>query len=91
MKDYLLRIAIAFDGVGQAMLRYGTHGVTISARTGTAAAHSHPWGVWFSSVLDFILGKDHCKTAIRNDRLRAHAVLKELSDPVVVAYLRRKS
>lgn len=89
--NYFLRLCIALDGLIQATFRYGSHGVTISARTGSAAAHGHAWGVWFSSVLDCVLGKDHCKGAIRNDRLRAHAVLKELSDPAVVAYMRRKS
>lgn len=89
--NYVLRLCIALDGLIQATFRYGSHGVTISSRVGTAAAHGHEWGIVGNRMLDYVLGHNHCREAIKHDRLRAHAVLKELSDPAVVAYLRRKS
>ena len=87
--SYFTRISIAIDALGQAFFRYGNIGVTISSRAGTADAHGKRWGCWLCKMLDRI-DPNHCKKAIRNDRLRAHAVLKELGDPRVAAYLKRK-
>jgi hypothetical protein len=77
MSAYLLRVAIAFDAFVQALFRYGTLGVTISARAGTAKAKDHRWGCWLCAALDW-LDPGHCGKAIKNDRRRARAVLKEL-------------
>lgn len=94
MKAYLLRVCIALDGFVQACCHFGTIGVTISARAGTAAAHGHRWGLVAWWLLDRVwpFGKDadgtsHCKSAIHNDVARARKVISELTDPVVVDYL----
>lgn len=92
---YFLRLAIGLDAFVQAFFRFGTLGVTISSRIGTAAAHGHRWGLVGWWLLDRVwpFGKDpvtgvsHCKSAIANDILRAQAAIAELQDPVVVAYL----
>lgn len=95
MRAYLLRVVIALDACGQAFLRFGTLGVTLSARIGTAAAHGHAWGhagVWVlerSIPLRWIFGPGHCAGAIRHDIERARAAIAELSDPVVSAYAHR--
>jgi hypothetical protein len=81
--NYFLRVAIAFDQFVQACCNKGTIGITISARAGTAEAHGKRWGIWLSWLLDRTPGfggPGHCLAAIRNDRLRAHVVLKELSE-----------
>lgn len=95
VRAYLLRVAIAFDGFVQACANKGTIGITISSRAGTAAAHGHRWGLVSWWLLDRIwpFGKDadgssHCKSAIRNDILRAQKAIDELNDPIVVEYLR---
>lgn len=92
MKAYLLRVAIAIDAMLQAWSHFGTIGVTISGRIGTAAAHGHAWGVaaqWLlerSYPLRWIFGPGHCAGAIRHDIERARAAIAELSDPVVSAF-----
>jgi hypothetical protein len=92
---YWLRVLIAFDALLQVMWRYGTPGVTMSSRIGTAAAHGHRWGIAGSWLLDHTawlgFGPNHCREAVCNDILRARAAIAELSDPVVVAFYARKS
>ena len=93
---YGLRVAIGLDAFCQAVFRFGTLGITISSRAGTAAAHGHRWGyvmwwlldrVWpFGPDLD---GRPHCASAIVNDIARAKAAIVELEDPVVQAYLKQ--
>ena len=94
MRAYLLRVAIAIDAMLQAWLRFGTIGVTISSRIGTAAAHGHAWGIAFAWLLEqgplrIFFGPGHCAGAIRHDIERARAAIAELSDPVVSAYANR--
>lgn len=92
---YFLRLAIGLDSFVQAFSHFGTLGITISSRIGTAAAHGHRWGLIGWWLLDHtwpfgrdpITGESHCKGAIKNDIIRAQAAIDELQDPVVVAYL----
>lgn len=98
-QTYLLRVCIAVDGCLQAFTHFGTIGITISSRIGTAAAHGHRYGligwwlldhVWPFSRTLAMTGESHCAAAIRNDIARARAAIIELHDPVVIAYLRQK-
>jgi hypothetical protein len=89
MKAYLLRVCIAADQLLQAMFRYGKPGVTISARVGTAAAHDKKWGLLCARMLN-VLGRDHCKLAVLNDIQRARDAIKELREPAVRRWTRRK-
>lgn len=82
MKAYILRVLIAFDGLIQAMFRFGNVGVTISARAGTAKNNGHRWGCLLCRCLDW-LDADHCAKAIQGDIRRARQVLKELGGGVV--------
>lgn len=84
---YWLRVLIALDALVQITWRYGVPGVTISSRAGTAKAHGHKWGCWLCDFLDRAwwigFGRDpdgtgHCESAIKHDRERAEAALKEL-------------
>ena len=98
MKTYLLRVAIGTDALLQACSNFGTLGITISARAGTAAAHGHSWGLFLWWLLDHtwpfgknpVTGESHCAAAIRNDVARARKAIRELNDPVVVAYLKTR-
>jgi len=95
MTAYLLRLAIGFDAFVQAFFHYGTLGVTISSRCGTAAAHGHRWGLVGWYLLDRcwpfrkdpVTGRSHCASAIDNDIKRARAAIAELEDPVVQTYI----
>lgn len=90
-----MRVCIAWDGLVQACTNFGTIGITISSRAGTAAAHGHKWGLITWWLLDRVwpfgrdptTGESHCKGAIRNDIARAQAAIDQLNDPVVVDYL----
>ncbi len=87
---YWVRVLIAFDQFVQATFRLGTPGVTISSRAGTASAHGHRWGhcgCWLLNKAR-VFKEDHCRNAIRHDLDRARAVIAELSDPVVVKWLK---
>jgi len=96
--NYWLRVCIGFDAFVQSLFRFGTLGITISSRAGTAAAHGHRWGLITWWLLDHcwpfgkdkITGESHCAGAIRNDIARARAAVLELSDPVVQNYIRSK-
>lgn len=69
----------------------------MSSRIGTAAAHGHLWGKigwwlldhtpWLGFGKDPVTGESHCKSAIKNDILRAEAAIAELYDPVVQEFL----
>ena len=94
---YGLRVAIGLDAFCQAVFRFGTLGITISSRAGTAAAHGHRWGYVMWWLLDRVwpfgknpvTGRPHCKGAIESDIARAKAAIAELEDPVVQEYLKR--
>ena len=96
LRAYLLRVAIALDGFVQACTNFGTIGITLSSRIGTAAAHGHRYGLigWWLLDRCWPFGKDpvsgqsHCHAAILNDKKRAQAAIDELNDPVVTAYLK---
>lgn len=93
---YWLRMLIAFDALIALTWRYGTPGVTMSSRFGTAAAHGHRYGIWASYCLDRMgwlgFGRDadgtsHCCSAFRGDIGRNIAGLWEiLGDQVVVKF-----
>jgi len=79
MKAYLLRIAIAFDGLCEAFLHYGTIGVTISARAATARNHGHKWGCWLCNYFLDLIQANHCELARLGDIRRAQAAIDELT------------
>ena len=74
---YFFRVLIAIDACIQAFFRRGVPGVTISSRAATARARGHRWGCVLCRFLDW-LDPGHCAKAIRSDRRRARAALKEL-------------
>lgn len=79
VKDYAIRVLIAFDQLVQACLRSGLPGQTISARAGKAARRSRAWGCVLCRFLDW-LDPDHCEGAIAGDIARAKAVIADLED-----------
>lgn len=79
MREWLLRIAIAFDQMVQAMFRFGIPGETISARAGKARRRGKTYGCLLCWLLD-ALNPGHCERAIRNDIARAKAVIDDLTN-----------
>ena len=92
---YALRVCIGLDAFIQSFFRFGTLGVTISSRAATGAAHGHRWGLILWWVLDRmwpfgrdpVSGRPHCKGAVESDIARAKAVIAQLEDPQLTAYL----
>lgn len=79
MGAYLFRILIAFDGLCQAFCRFGTIGVTISARAATARAKGHRWGCWLCGYFLDRVSDNHCDRARLGDIRRAQAAIDELT------------
>lgn len=50
---YFLRVSIGFDALAQAMTNFGILGITVSARSWTAKANNHRWGIWMVAFLDW--------------------------------------
>lgn len=67
-------------------MNYGSHGVTISSRIATAAAHDHAWGRYALALVDAFFGAGHCKAAVGHDITRARKAIKELNEPVVTKW-----
>lgn len=80
VKAYLLRILIAFDGLCQAFFRFGTIGVTISARAATARHRGHRWGCWMCDYFLDRIQANHCELARLGDMRRAKAAIDELTE-----------
>jgi hypothetical protein len=56
---------------------HGIPGETISARAGKAAKRGKKWGCILCKILNWI-ETDHCNKAIKNDIIRAQAVIDDL-------------
>lgn len=65
MKDYLLRIAIAFDQLLNTLLG-GSEDETLSSRAAKARINGKKWGCVLCKVLDSI-DKNHCDKSIEYD------------------------
>lgn len=76
--SYFIRILIAFDGLCQAVFRYGTIGVTISARAATARHRGHRWGCWLCDLFLDRIEANHCELARLGDIGRAKKAIAEL-------------
>jgi hypothetical protein len=91
---YWLKPLLGLDIFAQTLSRDGKPGVTISARIGTSAAHEKRWGLagqWLlekSYPLRKFFGGEHCPQAILHDYQRALDAIYELTDPVVVAWVK---
>lgn len=89
-----LRLLIAGDTALQAGTEHGKLCITLSSRTGTGVAHQKPWAMraqWFierSIPVGWIFRRKHCAKAVLHDWERAMAAIYELTDPVVVAWVK---
>ena len=94
MTPYWLRPPLGFDILAQTFAKDGKPGVTLSSRTGTGVPHGKRWaliGQWLlerSIPLRWIFGPKHCAGAVLHDYQRALEAIYELTDPVVVAWVR---
>lgn len=77
MKRYLFNVLVTFDCFMSAITG-GLPGETLSGRAGSAFLQGSMHGYFWARVINFIMrNPDHCVNAIRNDELRARAVLKD--------------
>lgn len=77
MKSYLFNIVICFDLLASAITG-GIPGETLSGRAGSARAEGKIRGRLFAPLIDLLFwNKDHCSTAMKNDVIRAQAVVKD--------------
>lgn len=62
-KDRALRMAIAIDQCGNALLG-GSEDETISSHTGRAQLQGIYWATKVAPIIDFFFGKNHCRDSI---------------------------
>lgn len=82
MKAYFLNVALGLDLFASAILG-GRPGETLSGRVGSAQLEGKLRGKIFAPIVNFIMrDPNHCANAVKNDMLRAQAVIADDSKVV---------
>lgn len=63
MKSYVKRVALAFDQLGNAFFG-GSEDETISSSVGRHAVAGKWWALILERIIDAVIGKGHCRSAI---------------------------
>lgn len=82
MKAYFVNVMLGLDLFASAVLG-GRLGETLSGRAGSAQAQEKLRGKVFAAVINFLArNPNHCANAVRNDMIRAQAVISDDSKVV---------
>lgn len=82
MKAYFFNVLLGLDLFGSAVLG-GKPGETLSGRAGAAQAQGKLRGKILAPLIDLIMrDPKHCANAVRNDMIRAQAVITDDSKVV---------
>lgn len=80
--SYILNVLLGLDLFASAILN-GRPGETLSGRAGAAQMQGKLRGRIFAPVIDFIMrDPNHCVNAVKNDMIRAQAVITDDSKVV---------